>query len=302
MAGTVRKRRRIVDDIRVAAIRRAVELTGTREGLWGNLATCCPFCEERAGKVDTEYKLTFKLQGETKDGKPLSPENAVYSCYRCGSKGYGDFSWLEAPEVKVEEVIPDLGPPEGFTLLKDCSRSVTMHNYVDHFLQRGVLEQAAKVGAGGCATGFYRGRVIVPYTDARDRWLGFAARTIIGQDRKYLYPRGMNRRDALWGVRYLPADKQPVLVVEGVFDALPLFPRAVATLGKSVTEQQLYAIAALKRPIIPCLDGDAWEEAQQLGLRLKMAGAEVPAWAHLPPMEDPGTLGWRVLDHLETFA
>lgn len=272
--------------------------------LEGNFSTCCPFCDRRVGKVDEDYKLTFKFNGRNKDGEDLTPDRGAWNCYRCGARGYAEFTWFgqasEVPPEGVEPPRPDLGPPEGFISLDECSRSVTMRAYWDYFEGRGVLANAIWVGAGACYKGRYEGRVVVPHLGEKGEWLGFAARAVGAREPKYLYPRGMDRRNALWGARYL--EEGEVYAVEGIFDSLPLLRRSVATLGKSVTPQQVDAMVALGRPIVPCLDGDAWKECRQLAYWLRLAGAEVPGWIKLPPGDDPGKLGWNVRDYWQPCA
>ena len=78
---------------------------------------------------------------------------------------------------------------------------------------------------------------------------------------------------------------QPVLLVEGVFDAFPYYPNAVAFGGKP-TDEQVAALLAAKRPMVSTLDGDAWQEAEALAMRLHLAGKRAD-WMRLPPGRDP---------------
>ncbi|HXI45753.1 MAG TPA: toprim domain-containing protein [Candidatus Acidoferrales bacterium] len=304
---------REVEDLKLAAAEHGFR-GPTQDGNW---ATCCPFCERRVGRVDREFKLTIKISGSTtpspgaETGIPLSPEFGVWHCYRCHARGFADFRWMledlpapdpAAPPLKPEKV--DLGPPEGFVTIAECERSVTMRWVSAYFESRGVFEQARAAGAGGCQGGKFGGRVVVPYVEeVGGPWLGFSARLVAPSDRrpKYLYPRGMDRRRALWGLPHLPQDERPVWLVEGVFDAIPLFPRALALFGKGVSEGQLDRLAALWprsiRPFVACLDGDARDENRALAMRLRLRGATVLV-CELPPDRDPGTLGWRVRDYL----
>lgn len=323
----------------VPEIRRAAAAYGfhgpTSDGNW---TTCCPFCLERVGREDREFKLTIKISGETTPSPKnperieLSPDFGVWNCYRCHARGFADFRWMESGEAPVDfdaprpEAAPvDLGPPEGFADLAACASSMTMRWAPAYFAGRGVLDQAIAVGAGACGTGRYQGRVVVPHRafvgeGGNGPWLGFSARLVaedppersklsrgdrgeIVEERrrrpKYLYPRGMDRRTALWGLPWAPQDGSALYVVEGVFDALPLWPRALATFGKSVSEEQLDSLARIgrARPVVPCLDGDAWEESQALARMLARRGAVGGRWCKLPPESDPGTLGWLVKDY-----
>jgi hypothetical protein len=288
----------------------------------GNYATCCPFCLAKTGNPDTKFKLTIKVSGETKTTAiPLSPENGAYNCYRCSGHGIGDFRWIgelaDLPDpAAAPPAPPDLGPPEGFLPIASHmfdKDSGPLQPYVAYLLQRGVLANAIAASAGACTKGKWRGRVVLPVKDAAGRWLGFSARLIedrpplsvramrpsanvpIAYDErpKYLYPPGMDRRKMLWGLETLPPAPSPAWVVEGVFDALPLFPNALATFGKNVTDEQVEMLAGLERPIVVCLDGDAWTLARSLAARLRLRRVDA-TWCQLPPGSDPGQLGWNV--------
>lgn len=269
-------------------VREAAERHGTRgPNSRGNYSVCCPFCPDRAGKPDDAYKLSVHPRG-------------VFHCYRCGAGGGGDFSWLGAVEAAEPPPAPRdyLEPPPGFLPLDDGARS--LDPFRDYLRRRGVLDAASHVGAGACLAGRYGGRVVVPMRDESDGWVGFSARAVGQREPKYLYPPGMDRRASLWGLEWVMRlrDKtSPVYLVEGVFDALPLFPHGLAAFGKEVTDQQLSMLAALRRPVVVCLDGDAWEEGRAVAQRLRMRGAEEVSWARLPPTTDPGSLGWEVKNY-----
>lgn len=346
--------RRVVEregrDDSIEEIRHAVAVHGQRgPDVEGNYSTCCPFCEGRVQREDREFKLTWKVTGQTRpqDGREpvaLSLERGVWNCYRCGARGFSDFTWMDDPPEPAPEAAPapprapaDLGPPDGFVPLDECARSISMRWVAEYFAGRGVLDQARDVGAGGCARWTYRrrdgttfqvdeGRAVVPFVAERGGpWVGYSARlvrprrarpgAVAREAVKYLYPGGMDRRTALWGAAYvralprtgpragLPGWVGPLLeaavVVEGVFDALPLYPKGVATLGKSVSAEQLDALVALRRPLWVALDGDAWRECRALAARLALRGAPDVGWCHLPPGQDPGTLGWKIFDYCQ---
>ena len=306
-----------VDAIRASA--RAGGLKGPN--VEGNYSVNCPFCPARRGREDNEKKLTFKVTGQVRatadrPAVALSPRRGAWNRYRCGARGFADFTWIadlgEDVEVGEDAALPppELGAPDGFLPLDEA------HPDFAAYLQgRGVLAAARAVGAGGVERWTYRRqdgtpftvaerRVVVPHLrDLRGPWVGYSARLVRGRERapKYMYPDRMDRRAGLWGLPWLPSDDAAVWVVEGVFDALPLFPRAVATFGKAVTDEQLEQLAEIgrTRTVVACLDGDAWADARALAARLALRGARA-AWCHLPPGTDPGTLGWGVTKHVVT--
>lgn len=263
----------------------------------GEYMLCCPFCPERRHKEDTKFKLNLRPQAGKK-GKVFGP----WYCYACAAKGGGDLSWL-GPGMVADPNAPKPGdwsePPEGFARLD--TKSIVLKPFIDYLDKRGVLEQAKAVGAGACIKGKYGGRVVIPLKKA-GVWVGFSARAIWpGIEPKYRYPAGMDRKGSLWGADWVPhlKDKQaPLYLVEGVFDALPLYPFGIASFGKNVTDEQLTMLVGLGHPIIVALDGDAWVECRNVAARLALREADVQ-WARLPPGEDPGTLKFDLSKYVQ---
>lgn len=276
----------------------------------GEYKTCCPFCEAATGKVD----LKFKLQ--------LNPGKGVYYCYKCGVGGRIDLSWLGAVEAKAEKPIDAslLGPPEGFVPFSENKNSRAMQPYRD-YMHRRAQHSDVFAFTGACPSGRYAGRVIVPHLlnlsqepigaqskfegiDRAYRWAGFAARTVYdGVEPKYLYPPGMNRRDHLWG-GFLPSIRKddPLFLVEGVFDAIALYPYAVASFGKEVTDPQLDLLVkwgVLGQKVVVCLDGDAWEDCVSVAMRLALRDVSSVRWCRLPPKTDPGMLGMKCAEYIQ---
>lgn len=302
----------------MAMVREAVVTHGARgPSRTGEYQTCCPFCYERAGKPDVHYKLQLNPRAYSKKSKAWG---GWWWCHRCEAKGGGDLSWLgpAAHEpVDPNEIRECDQPPEGFTLLTE--KSQTLATYVKYLHNRSVLPQALAVGAGACTKGRFAGRVVIPMTTRGGEWKGFSARLVSSGRRltpayahpKYLYPKGMDRKGSLWGADWVPRLKDrthPLYLVEGVFDALPLYPYGLAAFGKNVTDEQLDLLASLvgadaaqevedalagTRRVVVCLDGDAWRDAESVAHRLVMRGVRA-TYCHLPPGSDPGMMGWRV--------
>jgi DNA primase len=79
---------------------------------------------------------------------------------------------------------------------------------------------------------------------------------------------------------------EPLLVVEGMFDALPYIGSAVALLGKP-SDIQVRMLAESRRPLVIALDGDAIRDSRALQQRLKLRGVTA-GMVKLPPGMDPG--------------
>lgn len=255
----------------------------------GEYAVCCPFCRMTQAP-DTKYKLQ------------LNVTKGNYHCYRCSTSGYCDTGALldvEAVAAQAEVTPRELEPwPEDAEALDP--KAIVHRPYVDYLAKRRLLDEALNAKAHVCLTGYYAGRVLIPHVvlggklgDLNYYDAGFSARTIrAGVEPKYLYPRGMDKRQSLWGLHLHRG--HTLFVVEGVFDALGLYGCAVATFGKNISDEQLDLLAqrgaARAARIVMCLDGDAWEECAAYAMRLRLRGLTEVQWAKLPPGKDPGDL------------
>jgi hypothetical protein len=258
-----------------------------RESSNGWWRTNCPICPLRAGKSDSRLSLAF------------SPTSGNYRCLRCRVYGWlrGNFQAMldanPAPTTVPEEPTA-MDPPEGFIELgrgpgSTAFATISARRWLEG---RGVSHRtcvAARIGV--CFSGYFRNRIVIPVLDPfdPDRWLGYVGRALDDQEPRYLYPQGMQRGKLLYnGAELHRISDDPVILVEGCLDALPHFPHTVAGLGKP-TETQLEMLRMCKRPVVVCLDGDAWAEGLAYARTLALDRPNVGA-LRLPPRIDPGNL------------
>lgn len=273
----------------------------------GDYLLMCPLCEERKGTPDGGWNLSANPAAV----HPTDPSaKGGWVCWRCDARGWGGIEFLAEPPKPVAPVGTNLGPPEGFYPFRGNETSIALEPFKAYLNGRGVYEYVVAIGGGAVLEGRHANRVVVPHVVDKV-WQGWTARGIHrGMEPKYLHCPGMNRKELLWGLEWLPGDQEPAWIVEGCFDALPLFPYGVATFGKSVTTEQVNMIArlSLRRPVHVCLDGDAWQEAMTLALRVRFrrsswvvdaSGLPPVRWVHLPPKTDPGQLGWAVKQYVQ---
>jgi len=255
----------------------------------------CPVCPSRTGKEDLRRSFAMRPEG-------------YYLCHKCGVRGWSktvkqelggewtarsflrDFSDItneDSPERKKppKEYIA-LGTHEGKT-------AISIGWARDYLLNRGVPEDLwGPLQIGACATGFFAGRIIIPVVTKRGEWNGFVARAAMpGLDPKYIYPKGFHRASVFFNEPILESkcdDESPVLITEGVFDAIKLFPDAVACLGKPTNNQTQKLLSAHKNAVVGVLlDADAQSEGEALALKLQLYGVRA-FYIKLPPGEDPG--------------
>lgn len=269
------------------------------DGVWFRVN--CPFCIGTHGKDDKRWSLGIQRG------------SGAYHCFRCGTSGRlpagalpDELAGFVLAERKRDEPPPMIQPPSGWTPLwfDPGLHAPTFTGARKYLHARGFDLDAwtsARIGAVDRGVHKYTTRegeereqrvvrrVVVPVIASDGQtWLGWVARDWTGRAmRKYLYPGGMARGSILFEQARLtePDDGQPVLVVEGVFDALPYLGHVVACLGKP-SHRHVELLKETRRPLAVCLDGDAWEEGYALAMRLRLAGARA-GFVRLPATEDP---------------
>lgn len=294
-------------------------VSGRRANSKGWVRANCPFCELKTGKADKKQCLGLRV------------DVGKWHCFRCGSGGLlnaseddlRDLGNMRPVKTAAEERIA-IEPPEGFTPLFDGKEYSFPGDFMREYLtgkgytadgdrKRELPEdvcRAAQIGAvfdgcGGackengdgvrCTRCKIRGRVVVPILDVDGSWRGWSARAMWKASRKYLYPPGMQRAEILYNPGALRVEtNKPVYVVEGVFDVIALWPDAVALLGKA-SEEQRDMLKDAKRPVVVCLDGDAWREGRALRDWLRLKG-RCAGFIRMSAGEDPDEVNRAVLD------
>jgi hypothetical protein len=114
---------------------------------------------------------------------------------------------------------------------------------------------------GYCKSGRYGGRIIIPSIDNDGDCNYFIARSYVGHNRRYLNP--TCGRDIIFNELMIDWD-EPVVIVEGVFDAIVVGDNAIPILGSTLREDSLLfqALALYDTPVYVALDPDAEKKAQ----------------------------------------
>lgn len=252
----------------------------------------CPFCPEILGKDDKKKSFGIHIDGG-------------YHCFRCYVSGHlmempdwvglGLGDKLRQAQEEDDDVIDFFREAEEFVpLWRDPGDTAVVFEPARRYLidERGIgpdIWEAAHVGAAH--KGKYGGRIIVPiYNEEGDNWVGFSSRVWKKKaPMAHRYPPKMSRE--IFYEQHLLREEtdQPVLIVEGVLDALPYFGSAIACLGKPTLWHIKQLSKVKSRPMVLCLDGDAWREAHLLVVRLRYFGCQA-GFVRLPPGKDPNRL------------
>ena len=117
---------------------------------------------------------------------------------------------------------------------------------------------------GYCTEGRYGGRIIVPSFNNSGDLNYFIARSYVGHRMKYLNP--PVSKNVVFNELYVDWD-EPVVIVEGVFDAITVGQNGIPILGSSLREESklFQALVLNDTPVYLALDEDAEKKQNYLG-------------------------------------
>ena len=286
-------------------------LLGSIENLLGkshkrardNYAFHCPFCNHHKPKL--EIKMTTNEEGHN-----------PWECWVCQTKGRTIRSLLKqlksprdiANEIlkyvprgsKIEyKQLSIIELPKEYQPLYSASNTSVVANLVKKYLyERGLTDNDfIKYGVGYCTTGEYGGRVVIPSYTASGTLNFFVARSYDGNYFKYKNPEAS--KDIIFFENLINWNA-PIILCEGVFDAIAIRRNAIPILGKSVSKA-LYKkiITSNVRDIYIALDNDAKDRALQIAEQFLNNGKRV----FIVEMEDkdPSEMGFRSFtNHIQT--
>jgi len=230
-----------------------------------NYAFHCPFCNHR------KPKLEIKMMSDENGHNP-------WECWVCNTRGRTIKSLLRQMKIGKEEAIEVLKYvkkgerityhdlevvelPKEFQPLHSASTTSFIANKVRRYLyKRGLTDNDfVKYNIGYCMTGDYAGRIIIPSYDENNNLNFFVGRTFEDAFMKYKNPSAS--KDIVVFENMINWD-QPLVLVEGVFDAMAVKRNAVPILGKTLSKSLMKKLVSSKvQDIYIALDKDAEKKA-----------------------------------------
>jgi len=238
-----------------------------------NYAFNCPFCNHRKPKLEVNLHTSDK--GEN-----------PFACWVCGVKGRKLSKLFRLLKVGKEEALKVLQyvkkgteddfysytnestlelPKEYVPLWNITSDSKSLIRAKNYLFSRGLTEyDIMKYQIGYATSGEYEDRIIIPSYNEFGKLEMFIARALQETYITYLKP-AINTNEIIFFDNLINWTK-PVIICEGVFDAISIKRNAIPLLGK-------FARIGLKKRLIEnqtpsvyiALDLDAKKEAIQLG-------------------------------------
>ena len=283
-------------------------LLGSIENLLGkshkrareNYAFHCPFCNHRKPKL--EINMATNEEGKN-----------FWECWVCQTRGTTIRSLLKqlkTPREQAQEVLKYLPKgtyveykglsiielPKEYQPLYSASTTSVVANMVRKYLyERGLTyNDFIKYGVGYCNTGEYRGRIIIPSYSESGTLNFFIARTYDGNYFKYKNPEAS--KDIIFFENLINWNA-PIILCEGVFDAIAIRRNAIPILGKSISTSLYKKIITSKvQDIYVALDTDARDKAIEIAEKFLNQGKRV--FLIKLPGKDPSEMGFKAFTEL----
>jgi len=229
----------------------------------------CPYCKHHKRKLSVNFDI------------------GCFKCWVCDVRGkniyrivrsYGSYGqrqrWLELDgrldlqdfdkiynEINEIEEEPTCELPEEMISLCNKRLSYSSKKPLNYLHSRGIDNDQIKLWKiGYCVEGRYSGRIIIPSFNLNGDPNFFIARSFVGHRMKYLNPR--TTKDIIFNELMVDWD-EPVVIVEGAFDALVAGSQAIPVLGSTLRPQSrlFQALAMNDTPVYIGLDADAEKKA-----------------------------------------
>jgi len=267
-----------------------------------NYAFHCPFCNHRKPKL--EINMATNEEGKN-----------FWECWVCQTRGQSIRSLLrqlKTPKDIAATILKYLPKgtfteynglsiielPKEYQPLHSASSTSVVANIVKKYLyERGLSDNDfIKYGIGYATTGDYGGRVIIPSYSGSNQLNFFVARTYDGSYFKYKNPEAS--KDIIFFENLINWD-QPIILCEGVFDAMAIRRNAIPILGKSISTSLYKKIITSKvNDIYVALDKDAKDRALEISEKFLNQGKRV-FMVNLPD-KDPSEMGFKAFtEHIQ---
>jgi len=272
----------------------------------GEHAFHCPFCNHHKKKLQVNFE-TQKWhcwvcnQGGHKIGILLRKINAPKNIISEVLKILGDYRGVS--KDKEEKTEYNVSLPQCYQPLWKKSDDPLYKNAIHYLRQRGIGSvDILRYSIGYCSSNGYSNRIIIPSYDKDGKLNYFIARDMFPNS-KFKYKNPPMSKDMIGFEMYINW-KEPIVLCEGVFDAIAIRNNAIPLLGKFLSKTLLKKLAEEQpKEVYVALDTDAKKDALKLVKFLMDSGINT----YLLEMndKDPSELGfkrfWKIAENAKLF-
>ena len=270
----------------------------------GEHAFHCPFCNHHKKKLQ------------------INTETQKWHCWVCNKGGYKIgilLRKINAPKTIISEVLKILGDYQGVSKEKEevtkydvslpqCYKPLwkpsedPLYKNAIHYLKGRNIGSIdiLRYSIGFCSSNGYSNRIIIPSYDADGKLNYFIARDMFPNS-KFKYKNPPMSKDTV-GFEMFINWKEPIVLVEGIFDAIAIRNNAIPLFGKFPSKTLVMRLAEKQvKKVYVALDEDAKQDAIKLSKFLMDYGIKT----YLLDMKDkdPSELGftkfWEIVQNTQ---
>lgn len=254
----------------------------------------CPVCNHHNPKLIINIKTgqynCWVCSPPTKGKTPTSLLKKIgapkESIAEMKSYFVGDSTRLD--DIKYEKV----ALPKEFISLQVLNQSLEYKHTIAYLKSRGIsYSDIVKYNIGYCESGRYRDKIIVPSYDSNGQLNYFIARSYTGRSGMKIDAPSCNKSEII-GFEYHINWSVPIILCEGIFDAIAIKRNAIPLFGKSIPKSVMMKLVQPEvKTVYLALDQDAIKEATKYSEQLLDLGKEV----YLLNLEekDPSDIGFE---------
>lgn len=254
-----------------------------KETSGNNYAYQCPFCQHHKPKL--EVNLVPNSKGEN-----------FWHCWVCNAKGkslLGLFKKLKVPQDKILELRSILNyadkkdeeesditkielPKEYKSLLSIQRTDISAKHALAYLKKRGISkEDILKYNIGFCEEGRYKNMIVVPSYN-KDGIINYFIARSFEKDPPRKYDSPKCNKNAIIGLEYFINWSIPVILCEGIFDAIAIKRNVIPLFGKTIPKALMMKLVETNvKTVYIALDRDALKDALKYAEELLNLGKDV---------------------------
>ena len=265
------------------------KLKKTNEYMWWS-----PFTQHHKPKLQVniqtgKWHCWVSNQGGHNLYQLFKKVGAGYNEFKELNKLLGDVSFYKKQDDDTPDVVR---LPQEYKSLSDPFDTSLIKEHAIRFLRkRGITkEDITRYNLGYCQSGKYNNRIIIPSYDSKGQLNYFVGRDFYSSNFKYMNPPNV-AKDVIGFDLYVNWSL-PIILVEGVFDAMSVKSNSIPLFGKTILPKLYKKIVEKKvKDIFIILDSDAFDDAIRMTEKFVNEGINVN-FVKLDG-QDPNDLGYK---------